>query len=68
MRRVAIWLSLVLIFAIPWENMVLIGGLGTLGKALGILVAAFWVITVISTGRLRNNVHVACICSCYGTL
>lgn len=54
MRTVAFWLSLILIFIIPWENVVFFGGLGTLSKATGLLVAAFWVVTVVITGRFRK--------------
>lgn len=54
MRTVAFWLSLVLIFAIPWENMILLESLGTVGRAIGLFVAAFWVVTVVVTGRFRK--------------
>jgi len=54
MRTLAFWLSLVLIFVIAWENMVLFAGLGTVSRATGLLVAAFWVVTVVVTGRFRK--------------
>jgi len=54
MRTLAFWLSLILIFVIAWENMILFEGLGTASKATGLLVAAFWVVTVVVTGRLRK--------------
>ena len=62
MRRVAFWLSLVLIFMIPWENMITTGTTVTTGARIyGLLVAAFWVGTVVSTGRFRkpHPLHVA---------
>lgn len=54
MRTVAFWLSLILIFVIPWENVVTLKGLGTVSRATGLLVAAFWVLTVVRTGRFRK--------------
>ena len=61
MRTVAFWLSLILIFVIPWENMALIKGLGTMGRATGLLVAAVWIATVVVTGEFRkpNLFHLA---------
>lgn len=54
MRTIAYWLSLVLIFVIPWENMVDIEGVGTLSKAIGLLVAVIWLVTVVNTDRFRK--------------
>jgi O-antigen ligase len=54
MRTVAFWLSLILIFMIPWENGVTIAGLGTLVRVTGLFVAAFWVVTVLVTGKFRR--------------
>lgn len=62
MRSVASWLSLALIFVIPWENVISIGDLGTTGaRAVGLGVAAIWIITLMATGRLRRPApfHVA---------
>ena len=47
-------LSLVLIFMIPWEGVIQNPSLGIASKILGLAVAAFWVATVIITGRLRE--------------
>lgn len=54
MRKVAFWLSLGLIFVLPMENVVFISGLGRLSRAIGLLVAAFWLATVVVTGRFRK--------------
>ena len=55
MRRIAFWLSLLLIFLIPWENMITTGSSATTGARLvGLLLAAFWVGTVVFTGRFRE--------------
>jgi O-antigen ligase len=61
MRTIAVWLSLILIFMIPWENSVIIAGLGTLTRVTGLFVAAFWVVTVLATGRFRklHSFHLA---------
>jgi len=54
-RTIAFWLSLILIFMISWEYMISIGDLGTRGpKITGLLLAAFWVVTVVVTGRFRK--------------
>lgn len=54
MRTVAFWLALILIFMIPWENSVTIANLGTLVRVTGLFVSAFWVLTVLVTGRFRK--------------
>ena len=54
MRKVAFLLSLILIFIIPWENVVVFDGLGTVSRAAGVLVGAFWVLTVVVTGEFRK--------------
>ncbi len=42
MKTIAFWLSLAVVFTIPWENAVTIGDLGTLSRFLGILTAVAW--------------------------
>jgi O-antigen ligase len=46
-------LSLVFIFVIPWEGVEL-PGLGAIAKLGGFVVGAFWVATVLLTGRFRK--------------
>jgi hypothetical protein len=53
MRKIAFWLSLIMIFTIPWENLITVESLGTISRAMGYLVAAFWATTVVVTGRFR---------------
>jgi hypothetical protein len=53
MRRAAFLLSIAFIFITPWENAIMIPGLGTLGKAVGLAAAAVWLLTVVLSGRLR---------------
>lgn len=54
MRKIAFWLALVLLFMIPWENSVIVDGVGRISRVMGILVAAFWLGTVVATGKLRQ--------------
>lgn len=54
MRRIVFWISLALIFVTPWENVVLIGSLGTISRSVGIFLALCWFATALVTGRFRN--------------
>lgn len=54
MRRIAFWLSLGLIFMIPFELVILIGGSATLTKFIGLAVAGFWAGTVFVTDKIRK--------------
>lgn len=53
MRTISFGLSLALIFIIPWENDITVGGLGSLARAVGILATLFWIATVFVRGRMR---------------
>ncbi|HLF91276.1 MAG TPA: O-antigen ligase family protein [Anaerolineales bacterium] len=54
MRKYAFWLSLVLIFMMPWEGVFRLPGLGTATKLAGFGVAAFWLATVVITNQIRK--------------
>ena len=54
MRTVAHLLSLVLVFTIPWENAITLGGLGTLTRVIGVLTAAVWLGSVLAAGGFRK--------------
>jgi O-antigen ligase len=54
MRKAAYWLSLLLIFVIPWENTVQIPGLGRASKLAGLAAGGFWLLTVVGSGKLRR--------------
>jgi len=54
MRKVTFWLSILLIFLIPWEDVTTVGSLGTLARATGLLVAACWAAMILTTGRFRK--------------
>jgi O-antigen ligase len=56
MRRVVYWLSLVLIFTIPWEGAFHLPGLGTAATVMGLVVGACWIVTIVITGRTREPV------------
>lgn len=54
MQKLAYWSSLVLIFVIPWENVILVPGIGTLSKVVGLFAACVWGVAILSTGRFRK--------------
>jgi O-antigen ligase len=54
MRFVAFLLSLILVFTIPWENAITVGGIGTLTRAIGLLTVIVWSYSVVVTGTLRK--------------
>lgn len=54
MRQITYWLSLVMIFVIPWENVVDIEGLGTISRLIGLIVAGVWGLNVLITGTFRK--------------
>jgi O-antigen ligase len=53
MRSIAFALSLVFIFLVPWEGMVRFPW-GSVARVLGLAIGAFWLATVVITGRLRK--------------
>lgn len=53
MRSLAFALSLVFIFLVPWEGMIRFP-LGTMARALGLLVGSFWMGTIILNRRMRR--------------
>ena len=53
MRRFVYWLSLVLIFTIPWEGATRFG-LGTIATVMGLVVSAFWITLILFTGEVRR--------------
>lgn len=60
MRKITYWLSLILVFMIPWEDSASLSTFGSLAKVMGIGVAGFWVIGILIEGRFRkpNLFHV----------
>lgn len=56
MRRIVYWLSLVLIFTIPWEGAFHLPRIGTAATVMGLVVGACWLMTIVLTGRMREPV------------
>ena len=58
-RTIVFLMAQILVFMIPWEDVVNLPGLGTAARSVGLGVAAFWAITVIITRRFRkpNTFH-----------
>ena len=54
MRTVAFVLSLLFIFTLPWEEMILLGGFGTVGRLVGVILATLWAATVVLTNEIRK--------------
>lgn len=54
MRTIAYWLSLLMIFMVPWEHIVYFPGLGTASRLMGMLVLGVWIMSVLKSGRFRK--------------
>ncbi len=54
MRTIAYWLSLTVILTMSWEHFLVIPGLGSASRVVGILAGAFWLLTVLVTGKIRK--------------
>jgi O-antigen ligase len=54
MRQIAFWLSLLLIFAIPWENSAKFDGIGSLAKLIGVAAAGLWAAALAHSGEFRR--------------
>ena len=54
MNRLAFGALWLLVFTIPWENSLVLGGLGTIARAIGMLAAGLTVLAVLARGRLRR--------------
>jgi O-antigen ligase len=54
MRKITFWMSLVMIFIIPWEDSLTITSVGSLAKLMGLIVAGLWMLTILSEGRFRK--------------
>ena len=54
MRKLTFWLSLIMIFIIPWEDSITISAIGSLARLFGVVVAGFWLMTVLSEGQFRK--------------
>jgi O-antigen ligase len=54
LRKITFWLSLVLIFIVPWEDSLSITAIGSLARLIGLVVAGFWFLTILTEGRFRK--------------
>lgn len=56
----ALW---VFVFAVPWENIILIPGIGTIGRLMGMIAISFALLAALISGRLRRPqpFHVAAV-------
>ena len=54
MRRITFALTLGFLFMLPWEDSSVALGLGSLAKVLGMVLAAFWLVTLFIEGRFRK--------------
>ena len=54
MRRVAFWLTVGIVFTLPWENVAGIPGLGSISRAVGLAAAAAWGLAVLGTASVRR--------------
>lgn len=62
MARLAFLVLWLYVFSIPWENVLLIEGMGTLSRYVGILMAAVTLGYVLASGRLRLHwVHLGAL-------
>ena len=54
MRRITCWLAVILIFIVPWEDSISVATLGSLARLMGLIVAVFWITTILIEGRFRK--------------
>ena len=54
MRRIAFWLSLLMIFILPWEGSITIAAVGSIARLVGFAVAGFWLATILTEGRFQK--------------
>ncbi|HEY6933366.1 MAG TPA: O-antigen ligase family protein [Marmoricola sp.] len=54
MRTWLYWLTIATIFTLPWEGALDVPGVGQVSRLVGLLAAAAWLVTVISSRRMRE--------------
>ncbi|KPJ79470.1 MAG: hypothetical protein AMS19_11150 [Gemmatimonas sp. SG8_23] len=61
LRAVAFWLSILMIFMIPWEAALVVSSVGSISRLIGAAAGGFWLLTVVVAGRIRrpSGFHVA---------
>lgn len=54
MRRIAFWVSVAMVFTLPFENIIETPSFGRISRLAGLFAAAVWLPTVFATGRVRT--------------
>jgi putative inorganic carbon (HCO3(-)) transporter len=54
MRRAAYWLTLCVVFTLPWENAVNVPGVGAVSRMVGLFAGGAWLLSVIATRSIRR--------------
>ena len=54
MKTLAYRLLLLMVFTLPWENVVDLPGVGRVSKAVGLLVAVVWFADLLVSKRVRS--------------
>jgi len=53
MRKITFWLLVAFVFSLPWEEVLVLGPLGTVSRAVGALAVVAGLLTAAAQGRLR---------------
>jgi O-antigen ligase len=53
-RKLTYLSTLVLIFALPWEDSISLPGIGSLARLMGVVAAGFWMATIVMEGKFRK--------------
>jgi len=53
MSRLAFWITWVFVFIVPWENVIVFPGVGTLAKIIGIATIVIGSLVILTRGKLR---------------
>ncbi len=54
MDRLRYWFMLAAVFVIPWEKLVLVPGVGRIGKVVGLVAGLVWFGSVVARGQIRT--------------
>jgi O-antigen ligase len=54
MRRITFWLSVIMIFIVPWEDSISVTTLGSMARLMGFVLAAFWMVTILVEGQFQK--------------
>jgi O-antigen ligase len=54
MRRAAYWLTLGVLFTLPWENAVSVPGIGAVSRVVGLFAGGAWGLSVVATRTTRR--------------